>query len=308
LGLTITRRFTEILGGSASVESREGEGTTFVVRLPAPATPEEAPAPGDPGDAARPTGDRVLVIDDDPSARDLVRRFLARDGLDVIEAASGDEGLRMARKHAPSVIILDVMMPGMDGWAVLSALRSEASLEDIPVVMLTMVQERGLGFALGVDAYLTKPVDRARLAKALLPYRIEPSAHSILLVEDDAETREMIARVLRKDGWQVVEAEHGEAAIRRLDEGPPDLILLDLMMPVMDGFQVVDAVRGNARWRDIPLVVVTAKDILPQEAARLEGSVQQILQKGKHSHDDLLAEVRRYVRQALQRRGGPRLG
>ncbi len=305
LGLTITRRFVEMLSGTIEVSSTPGEGTSFTVRLPArdaPAALDATDAPADGAAAHDASHTTVLVIDDDPDAREMVRRYLVREGFVVVEATNGRDGLRIARELRPTAIILDVMMPGMDGWAVLSAARRDAELSDIPIVMLTMVQERGLGLALGVDAYLTKPVDRATLLGVLAPYQINRAEHRILVVEDDETTREMVVRLLRGEGWQISEAANGVEGLVRLDEDGADLVVLDLMMPVMDGFQFVEAVRADARWRELPLIVVTAKDITDADGRRLKGSVQEILQKSGNTREQLLADVGRFVRQAVARR------
>ncbi len=307
LGLTITRSFCEMLGGTIDVESRRGEGTAFTLRLPivAEAQAEEAlPVQAAPRESALPAGtlDQVLVIDDDPAARELVRRFLARQGMDVVGAASGREGLRLAAKLLPSAIVLDVMMPGMDGWAVLDKLKGDPQLAHIPVVMLTMVDERKLGFALGVDAYVTKPVDRATLTDVLAQYRMEPASHRVLVVEDDADARTLLRRRLTSAGWLVTEARDGLDALTLMQGERPDLILTDLMMPRMDGFEFVDHLQREPIWRDIPVIVLTSKDITEQDATRLEGAIEHLLQKGAHDREALLAEVGRLVRTAVLRR------
>jgi CheY-like chemotaxis protein len=192
------------------------------------------------------------------------------------------------------------MMPGMDGWAVLTALKRDPATAEIPVVMLTMVDDRNLGFALGATAYLTKPIDRAALVAVLDRCRLDPGQHRVLVVEDDDPTREMMVRTLRQEGWQVDEAAHGLEALERMEEAPADLLLVDLMMPVMDGFQLVEALGEKEAWRDVPVVIVTAKDVTQEDAARLHGSVERILRKGEHTREDLLREVAQRVRKAVR--------
>jgi PAS domain S-box-containing protein len=310
LGLTITRKFTELLGGSVDAASTLGHGTTFTVRIPAPPPPETPPDDGispyaeTVADGKTPFG-AVLIIDDDEATRDLVRRYLEAEDFRVIEAASGDEGLRLARDRLPSAVVLDVLMPGMDGWSVLSAMREDPDLADVPVIMLTVSEERDLGFALGVDAYLSKPVRREALALALAPYHATRGPYRVLVVEDDAATRQLIARFVRRRGFEISEAANGADALDRLRDEGADLVIVDLMMPVMDGFELVREMRAERRWKDIPIVVVTAKDMTSDDARRLEGAVQEIVRKGRYSMDDLLDEVGRLVRRAVHQEDPP---
>jgi CheY-like chemotaxis protein len=195
------------------------------------------------------------------------------------------------------------MMPGMDGWAVLSALKADPVLADIPVIMLTIVDDKNLGYALGASDYLTKPIDRERLAAVLAKYR---RGLSVLVVDDDADFRQFIRRLLEREGYAVAEAENGWAALATVRESAPGLILLDLMMPEVDGFAFVDEFRRERAWRGIPIVVVTAKDLTAEDRQRLNGSVEKVLQKGAHTRDSLLQEVRDLVVGSVaRRRGGP---
>jgi CheY-like chemotaxis protein len=191
------------------------------------------------------------------------------------------------------------MMPGMDGWAVLTALKADSDLADIPVIMLTIVDDKNLGYALGAADYLTKPIDRARLVTILKKYRCEAPPCPVLVVEDDAQIREMLRRILAKEGWLVSEAEHGRVALERVAENRPELILLDLMMPEMDGFQFIEELRKQEAWRSIPIIVVTAKDLTEEDRLRLNGYVEKILQKGAYGREALLAEIRALVASCL---------
>jgi PAS domain S-box-containing protein len=302
LGLAITKRFCQMMGGDITVESEMGKGSTFTIKLPAEVGDHKAqPTSYLEGKSQTPAegASTVLVIDDDPTVHDLMQRLLTKEGFRMAAAASGEEGLRLAKTLRPAAITLDVMMPGMDGWAVLTALKADSELADIPVIMLTIVDDKNLGYALGAADYLTKPIDRDRLVTILKKYRCEAPPCPVLVIEDDAQIREMLRRILSKEGWLVSEAEHGRVALERVAENRPELILLDLMMPEMDGFQFIEELRKQEAWRSIPIIVVTAKDLTEEDRLRLNGYVEKILQKGAYGREALLAEVRDLVASCL---------
>src|SRR5262245_45977120 len=292
LGLAITRRFCEAMGGDIRVESKPGVGSTFTIRLPAtvgepvpdvePQTPTAA--------LARPRGDSVLVIDDDPASREVLSQFLARKGFRVEVAASGEEGLALARKLRPLAITLDVVMPGMDGWSVLGALKADPDLADIPVIMLTIVDARNKGFRLGAADYLVKPVDPGRLTAVLRRHHQDSSTRRILVVDDDPDLRRQLRGLLEKDGWVVDEAADGREALDRL-AARPSLVLLDLLMPNVDGFEFLAEFRQREEFRSVPVIVLTAKDLTPADHDRLRGSIETVLTKGSLDSEQLLAEV-----------------
>jgi PAS domain S-box-containing protein len=303
LGLTITKRFTEMLGGEVAVESTPGKGSVFTARLPA-RVDEAAPAPVRPAAGVGAAGgSAVLVIDDDPAVREFMSRSLADQGVRVVTAVDGEEGLRLAAQNHPAVIFLDVLMPRVDGWAVLHALKNDPNLAEVPVVMLTIVSQTEMGYLLGADEYLTKPIDRDRLVAVLRKYRAGPGPQ-VLLVEDDEATRGVVRRTLARQGWTVAEAPHGRAAMEEVARHAPSVILLDLMMPEMDGFAFLDELRKNEAWRAIPVVVLTSKDLTPDERRRLAGNVEKILLKGSQSREALLREVKGAVARYTGRPAG----
>jgi signal transduction histidine kinase/CheY-like chemotaxis protein len=302
LGLVITRHFCEMMGGDVTAASEHGAGSTFTIRLPAQvaeAVPEAIAAAGTSLARTAPERPTLLVIDDDPTVHDLMRRFLGRESFNIQSAHGGEEGLRLARELHPAVITLDVMMPHVDGWTVLSALKSDPELSTIPVIMVTIVDDRGMGFALGAVEYLTKPIDRARLMDVLSRFRRSPVAHTALVVDDDRPTRQLTRRQLEREGWTVREADNGREALRAVEEALPELILLDLMMPEMDGFQFVREFRNRKEWRSVPIIVVTAKELTAEDCRLLNGQVERVLQKGAFRREELLAEIQELLHEHL---------
>ncbi len=300
LGLAISKMFCEMMGGSIDVASTPGRGTAFTVRLPVETRERAQAEHATQADGMRAPAGTVLVIDDDPAARQIVARTLDKDGFRVLEAGSGEEGLALARSEHPDVITLDVLMPALDGWGVLAALKSDPVLASIPVVMLTITDERNLGFSLGAAEYLTKPIERARLREVLQRYRHASDA-GVLIVEDDAPTRAVLRKTLEKEGWRVSEAENGRVGLERLDAEHPALVLLDLMMPDVDGFGFLDGVRSRQLERPPAVVVITAKTLTDADRRRLNGAVREVIDKGAQDLDALLGEVRRRAAEHVRR-------
>jgi CheY-like chemotaxis protein len=237
----------------------------------------------------------VLVVDDDPSARELLRRHLQRGGYAVRMAANGQEAIRLARKLQPDVITLDVMMPQMDGWAVLSAMKEDPALAEIPVIMVTNVESQSIGFSLGAADYLVKPINRDKLVRTVEKCCPRGALRHVLIVEDDAATSDLMGRALRGLDCTVTQAENGRIGLERLNESSPDAILCDLMMPEMDGFEFIARMRAEPRWRRIPVIVVTAKTLTPEDLARLNGHVQHLVHKGEYSGQTVLTALEELV-------------
>ena len=274
-----------MMGGDLTVASEPGQGSTFTAELPAEvsiASSADATVRVDDQDPLQisPGEHPILVIDDDPNARELLLRTLELDGHVVVTAASGEEGLDLARRLQPMLITLDIMMPGMDGWAVLRAIKADPELQHIPVIMVSIVGDRDLGYSLGAVESLTKPVDRKKLLDVVQQFTSAKGGGHVLLVEDDGDIRTLLRRTLEEVSWAVAEAENGAVALQRVHEQKPDLILLDLMMPVMDGFEFVQKLREEEENRWIPIIVVTAKDLTEEDRRQLAGGVEHIIDKG----------------------------
>ena len=307
LGLALSRRFAELLGGDIELQSVPGEGTTFTVRVPANAkVPRAKPSDGAPDgpvstSAQAASAGTILIVDDDAVGSELMGRILAGEGFHTVSAADGAEGLRLARELHPDLILLDVLMPSADGWTILSELKADPGLADIPVVMISVTREKTLGFAVGAADYLVKPVGRESLLLTVEKYLGLSSERPILVVDDDTTTRSMLRRMLERQGWKVVEAANGVEGLARVDESKPSLVLLDLMMPQMGGFAFLAAL-NDRRLLDValPVVVLTAKELTREEHKILAGYAHRVIQKGSYTGDQLEHEVRRALQQRWQ--------
>ncbi len=311
LGLAITKNFVEMMGGRIEVESKYSHGTQFSIHLPIDIEAylnkhKQAQEITDKLEQQYASSRRkqaltvdnikgqVLVIDDDETVRELMRNHLQRLGYEVLLASSGAIGLNMANQHLPDAIILDVMMPDMDGWAVLSALKADSELNHIPVIMASMVDNKRLGYALGANDYMVKPVNRQKLQDILGRYanqQAQDEQPQVLLLEDNQDTREMMETILHNEGWRVLSAENGKQGLDLLAHNQPQLILSDLMMPEMDGFEFIQHLHEQEQWAEIPVIVLTAKDLNAEEREMLGVSTVDTFTKGAYKKEQLLDEI-----------------
>jgi signal transduction histidine kinase/CheY-like chemotaxis protein len=306
LGLAISRRFCRLMGGDITVHSVAGQGSTFTITLPAnsPTAGEEETRRAAPTATRAAAGGEtpvVLVVDDDPTVRDLMERFLTREGFAVVTATGGKEALARARELVPAALTLDIMMPDLDGWTVIAALKGDPALADIPVVIVTILDERNRGFALGAADYLVKPIDRDRL-RDVLRRLCGRSPGRVLVIEDDAATRRAALQMLARDGWTIDEAENGRVGLERVAAAVPDVIVLDLMMPEMDGFEFLAELRSRPDGHDLPVLVVTAKDLTDDDRRRLNSGVERVIIKRGAERDELLRELGQALATCVERR------
>jgi signal transduction histidine kinase/CheY-like chemotaxis protein len=309
LGLSITRKLTHLLGGTVDVRSVEGLGSNFTVTIPLEKEDAEAEAPTKMV-APKQTGllstdmkapKVLLAIDDDPDVLSLLRQNLEEEGYCVVGALNAEEGLQKAKALHPFAITLDILLPQKDGWAVLGALKADSATRDIPIIMLSIIDDKELGFSLGAFDYLLKPFDKEAILAALRRISGVPAGR-VLLVDDEPAAVDLLAQILQDEGYQVKGVHSGEEALRILEDSPQDIMLLDLLMPGLDGFEVIQQVRTKPRLRDIPIIVVTAKDLTDAERGFLCRSADRIIQKAGIAREALMKEIRRLLREHIPKK------
>jgi CheY-like chemotaxis protein/anti-sigma regulatory factor (Ser/Thr protein kinase) len=296
LGLTNTKHFCELMGGSVSLESKPGVGSTFTIRLPATS---RAPSSGRPAEARGHASEErpVLVIDDDPAVVELISSTLKEEGFRVVSALNGEEGLKLARQVEPLAITLDVVNSGsgMDGFQTLEALRADPATRSIPVIVFTMVESRERALSFGAAESLSKPVHPDQLMAVFRRLGIVSRAYPVLIVEDDTVNRGLLRKMLERTGFRVEEAENGRIALDLLESEQPAVVLLDLMLPEVDGFELLARIRERRDLRDVPVVVITGRDLTDGDRERFSDNVRDVLQKGKYSREELVAHVRELI-------------
>jgi PAS domain S-box-containing protein len=303
LGLAITKHFCRMMGGDVGVESTPEKGSTFTIRLPADIgeRPAASTPPVSDNIERRQRPRSVLIIADDARVSGPLKQALTGEGFKV-RTVGGGESFTAARTDVPDVIVLDLQTDAADGRRLLTDLKADAQLSGIPVILLTVNEDKTNGFAFGVSDYLSKPFNRERLAPVLEKHR-HHTQNRVLIVEDDAGIRGLLRRILEKEGWEVDEAENGRAALDLVigQTVPPNLILLDLMMPRMNGFVFVSELRMSPAHRTIPIVVVTARDVSPEDRLKLDGFIQKPVPRTRTG--SIFTEVRDLVILAV-RQGG----
>lgn len=302
LGLPIVKSWTELLGGRIELESELGKGSTFIMYLPIKVQQEEDDAPSE-KDGAQQTGHRtddrrsVLIIDDESGFHESIAGTLEDQGYQVISAMDGRAGVELARKHKPCAILLDVMMPGKDGWEVMNDLKADEELVNIPTVIVTRFGDRDMAMTLGADDMLIKPLNGDIVSRALERYaKSEQSTVQALVVDDDDGTRRIVERSLSRLGWKTMQASDGREALAIIEETIPSVILLDLMMPGLNGFDLMEALQSREEWSSIPVIVLTGKDLTGDELAFLGENAQRVLRKGTDGRTALLSAVQRAAR------------
>jgi signal transduction histidine kinase/CheY-like chemotaxis protein len=292
LGLTLSRRIVDMHGGRLWMESRVGEGSTFSFAIPAGAAVAEPDAQAAAPEAGGAGG--ILVVEDDPRSADLLRVYLEGAGHTVSIARDGVEGLELARRMHPAAVVLDVLLPRLDGWELLARLKRDPGTSAVPVVIVSMLDERGAGFALGAAEYLVKPVDRDELLTALDRWTgTLGDGRTIVAIDDDARDLELVEAALAPHGWSVLRASTGEDGVELVRRERPSVVLLDLLMPGTDGFAVVERLRADPDLADVPIVVLTSKDMTAEDRARLNGRISFLARKGTFREAELARLVGR---------------
>ena len=292
LGLTLSKRIVDLHGGRLWMESEVGVGSTFSFAIPL--LPDAAPEPVEPVTAAAETAGSVLIVEDDRRSADLLRVYLEGAGYAVAVARDGVEGLELARRLEPVAVVLDILLPRLNGWELLAQLKSDPATSSIPVVIVSMVDEQGAGFALGAAEYLVKPVDRTRLLDALARCAVQRrDRRTLVAVDDDPVDLDLLEAVLGPQGWRVVRATGGEEGVRTVRRERPAVVVLDLLMPDVDGFAVVEQLRADPHLDDVPIVVLTSKEMTRADRERLAGQISYLAQKGTFPPADLVELVGR---------------
>jgi len=311
LGLALTRRFALLHGGDVRVTSKVGAGSVFTLRLPLQvAVVVPADEKVDSAAAADPSRPLVLIIEDDVAAAELLTRQLQAAGFRTHVARTGTEAIAKARALHPAAITLDILLPELDGWEVITRLKREEETSSIPVVMVSVVDNPELGKALGALDYFVKPVDGKllvdRLSRLKLKAAVEGAATSVMVVDDEPANRQWLARILEPAGFEVIEASGGREAIELAKARPPDLVLLDLMMPEVTGFDVVEALRADPKTSQTPIMILTARHLTEADKRHLNGHVSTILSRGSLGAADLLGLLQQVVGKANGKPAAPK--
>ena len=311
LGLSITQQFCRLLGGDIKVKSEYGQGSKFTVTLPidhqaesigAQELTDQVTKGNDDFSSDESNSYKVMIVDDDPVARDLLQRHLEKDGYQVRTVSEGVEAHQIAKSWQPDVITLDVLMANVDGWTVLSKLKQDATVSHIPVIMVSIVDEKNMGYTLGAADYISKPVQQDVLRQVVakhLPQLSDLEQLKLLVVDNDEATRAIVRRTFEQLNCDVTEAINGEVGCEVLQEMTPDVILLDLMMPEVDGFEFLDRIKKRDKFKEIPVIVLTAKALTKRDYARLQGRVEKIYEKSEEPLVKILRSLSEQIQSSL---------
>jgi CheY-like chemotaxis protein len=299
LGLALTRRLAILHGGNVWVESELGKGSRFTIDLPFEArglvrtsTGPHGGVPAAAGDSSRPL---VIVVEDDPVAAELLTRQIEHAGFRTEVARTGGEALTMAQERRPAAITLDILLPDLDGWEVITRLKRDESTSDIPVIVVSVVDNPELGRALGALDYFVKPVEAKELVSRLRNFNLEHKTKGqqtrVLVVDDEATNRDWLKQVLEPAGFEVILASGGQEALELARSRKPDVMMLDLLMPGVNGFDVVQALAEEESIRAIPVIVLTAKHLTQADIDQLNGHVSTIIRRGSSGAVDLIGQL-----------------
>ena len=300
LGLTLSKRILELHGGRIWVESETGQGSTFGIALPVGSSepaltsvPQVSQGSGLPTEMAPGPRPTVVVVEDDRRSFDLLRVYLEEAGARVVSARDGEEGLDTVHRLSPAGVVLDILLPGIDGWEVLAQLKADPATAAIPVVVVSMLDERGHGFALGAAEYLVKPIGKDQLLAALYRVAAIPERpHTVVAIDDDPLAIELVRASLEPEGWTVLGAATGQEGLALIRERQPSAVLLDLLMPGMDGFEVVEALRADPDTKSVPVVILTSKSMTQQDKERLQGRITYVARKTEFDLSGLASLLR----------------